>query len=140
MNERRFVFDVNVIVSALLFPRSNPRQALDIARDRGRILMTDTIQEELITVLYRPKFDKYITIDERTVFLTEFLSRVVWLESIEPIEECRDPKDDQYLELAVSGQADCIITGDEDLLVLHPFREIPILTVREFLENFSVDR
>ncbi|MEG3435618.1 putative toxin-antitoxin system toxin component, PIN family [Pannus brasiliensis CCIBt3594] len=121
MNERRFVFDVNVIVSALLFPRSNPRQALDIARYQGRILMTDTIQEELITVLYRPKFDKYLTLDDRTVFLTELLPRVVWIESIEPIEECRDSKDNKYLELAVSGRAKYLITGDEDLLVLHPF-------------------
>ena len=46
---------------------------------------------------------------------------------------CRDPKDNQFLELAVNGQADFIVTGDEDLLVLHPFRAIPILTPRDFL-------
>ncbi|WP_079680589.1 putative toxin-antitoxin system toxin component, PIN family [Planktothrix sp. PCC 11201] len=49
------------------------------------------------------------------------------------IEECRDPKDNKYLELAVSGNADYIITGDKDLLVLNPFRAISIITVDQFL-------
>jgi predicted nucleic acid-binding protein len=49
---------------------------------------------------------------------------------------CRDPKDDMYLELALSGKADCIITNDDDLLVLRPFEKIPIITPKEFLERF----
>lgn len=53
----------------------------------------------------------------------------------EQINECRDPKDNKYLELAVAGEVECIITGDEDLLVLNPFRGIKILTVQEFLES-----
>ncbi len=51
----------------------------------------------------------------------------------EEINECRDPKDNKYLELVVSGKAECIVTGDEDLLVLNPFRGIEILTVQKFL-------
>jgi predicted nucleic acid-binding protein len=53
----------------------------------------------------------------------------------EKIEICRDEKDNQYLELAINGQATCIVSGDSDLLVLNPFREIPILTIQEFLDN-----
>jgi putative PIN family toxin of toxin-antitoxin system len=56
----------------------------------------------------------------------------------EQMNECRDPKDNKYLELAVSGKAECIITGDEDLLVLHPFRQIDILTVQNFLDKINV--
>jgi predicted nucleic acid-binding protein len=52
------------------------------------------------------------------------------------IDACRDPKDNKFLELAVEAGAACIITGDKDLLVLNPFRNIPIFTPAEFLEKF----
>lgn len=52
----------------------------------------------------------------------------------EKIKECRDPKDDKFLELAVSGKADFIISGDGDLQVLNPFRKIKIVSPREFLD------
>ena len=55
----------------------------------------------------------------------------------ENIEACRDPKDDKFLELAVSGNADYIITGDDDLLELNPFQNVKIITSREFLEFFN---
>jgi predicted nucleic acid-binding protein len=55
------------------------------------------------------------------------------VEITEMIEACRDPKDNKVLEVAVNGQATCIVTGDEDLRILHPFRGIPILTPAEFL-------
>ena len=60
---------------------------------------------------------------------------IQFIDVIEQINECRDPKDNKYLELAVSGKAECIVTGDDDLLVLNPFRGIEILTVQEFLAN-----
>ncbi|WP_238361224.1 putative toxin-antitoxin system toxin component, PIN family [Iningainema tapete] len=58
---------------------------------------------------------------------------VMFIDMTEQINECRDPKDNKYLELALSGQAECIVTGDNDLLVLNPWRGIEILTVQEFL-------
>ncbi|MCE7922369.1 MAG: putative toxin-antitoxin system toxin component, PIN family [Haliscomenobacteraceae bacterium CHB4] len=57
--------------------------------------------------------------------------------SEEEIQACRDPKDNKYLEAAVAAQADCIISGDPDLLALHPFRNIPVLSPRDFL-NFPL--
>jgi predicted nucleic acid-binding protein len=53
------------------------------------------------------------------------------------ISICRDPRDDKFIELAIAGQAKCIVTGDKDLLNLHPFGELAILTPRQFLE-FSI--
>jgi predicted nucleic acid-binding protein len=58
------------------------------------------------------------------------------IEILEPIVACRDPKDDKFLELAVSGRAACIVTADEDLLALNPFRGISILSVERFLASF----
>jgi len=57
------------------------------------------------------------------------------IEIEETIIECRDAKDNKFLELAISGKASAIITGDKDLLVLHPFRGIPIITVSQFLDS-----
>ena len=54
----------------------------------------------------------------------------------ETITACRDPKDDKYLELAITCKASCIITGDKDLLILNPFEDIPIITASEFYKNF----
>ncbi|WP_243147552.1 putative toxin-antitoxin system toxin component, PIN family [Scytonema sp. UIC 10036] len=66
--------------------------------------------------------------------MASFVKTVKFVEITENIDICRDPKDNKYLELALSGQATCIISGDNDLLVLHPFQEISILTIQEFLE------
>jgi hypothetical protein len=131
----RFVLDANVIISALLFKKSLPRQALDKARKQGIVLMSRLIWSEINEVLARPKFDKYISIKERQLFLLAFEQTVKFIEIQETINACRDPKDDKYLDLAVNGQAECIVSGDRDLLTLHPFLEIPIITVAQFLNS-----
>lgn len=52
------------------------------------------------------------------------------------VDLCRDEKDNKYLELALAAKADCIITGDLDLLFLHPFDKTPILSAADFLKAF----
>jgi predicted nucleic acid-binding protein len=75
-------------------------------------------------VLRRPKLAAYVSPSESTAFLTE-LARVVQLVPIrERVELCRDPRDDKFLELALAGRADFLLTGDADLLALHPFGEL----------------
>ncbi|MEH2466330.1 putative toxin-antitoxin system toxin component, PIN family [Nostoc sp.] len=61
-NNRRFVFDTNVLISAFLFSQSKPRQALEQAQDIGVIVLSNSVLSELEEVLSRPKFDRYITI------------------------------------------------------------------------------
>jgi uncharacterized protein len=129
-----FVLDANLIVSALLNKKGKARQALDKAQTIGTVLMSVSILQELEEVLSRPKFDKYLTLVERQLFLTGFVKTVELVEVGETIEVCRDPKDNKYLELAVSGKATCIVSGDADLLVLNPFRNIPILSIPQFLD------
>jgi len=92
--------------------------------------------EELNEVLGREKFSRYITRENREHFLAAFIQSARFIEVTEKIIACRDPKDDKFLELAVSGHATCIVTGDDDLLALHPFRGIPILSVGHFLASF----
>jgi putative PIN family toxin of toxin-antitoxin system len=129
----RWVIDANVLVSAMLFDESVPgRAAFDVLNQR-RLLVSPASLREIIEVVNRRRFDKYVDSDDREEFLKTVLEAALVIEPGERIEECRDPKDNRYLELAVAGQAAGIITGDEDLLVLHPFRGIPILTPAQYL-------
>lgn len=129
----RCAFDTNVIVSALLFNDSVPGQALMRALDQGKILISEELSEELSDVLNRPMFDRYASQEERDEFLYALTLESEFVEITESVRACRDPKDDKILELAINGNADYVITGDEDLLALNPFRGIPILRPAEFL-------
>ncbi len=128
-----FVLDTNVIVSAVLSPRSVPRQAFDLAFLRGTVLVSDSILVELDNVLRRPKFERYISAEGRLQFLAKFVEDAIIVEVMEVVTDCRDAKDNKFLELAVSGDAKCIVTGDADLLVLDPFRGISIITPQAFM-------
>jgi uncharacterized protein len=130
-----YVFDTNVLVSALLFANSSPRKALELALDIGKILISKETIDELNNVLSRPKFERYISQQKRGRFLLSFVQKSMLIDIQEKIEECRDPKDNKFLELAINGKATAIISGDKDLLVLHPFRSISIFTVSQFLNS-----
>lgn len=117
------------MVSALLFKNSKPRKALD----KGDIIISVPVLLELNKVLSRKKFDRYLLDQERKAFLALLFKEAELKETFEKIQVCREPKDDKYLELAASGDAKYIITGDQDLLVLNPFRQISILTPEQFL-------
>ena len=132
---RRIVIDTNVYVSRFIRPASVPGLAVVKAARQDHMLISMPIWMELRTVLQRPKFARYI----RPGLLDPFLN-AVWM-AVEPIaipfpiRACRDPRDDKFLEVAVHGRADLIVTGDADLLALHPFRGITILTPAKYLER-----
>ena len=137
-NPPKFVVDTNIVVSAVLFPKSVPRQALDYAQNIGIVVVSASTLSELQQVLSRSKFDRYVPFDERESFLQRLTNTTQLIQVTESVEACRDPKDNQYLELAVSSQASAIITGDQDLLVLHPFRDIAIVTPQVFLDSLFI--
>jgi len=129
----RVVLDTNVVVSALLLSDSVPRQAFDKALDHGEIIISTPVLLELAEVLARNKLNKYLTEQERMRFLVALLKESELVGITEQISDCRDPNDNKFLELAVCGNADVLVTGDDDLLVLNPFRGIALLTPRDFL-------
>jgi uncharacterized protein len=131
----RVVMDTNVVVSAVLLPQSMPRQAFDRALQHGTLLMSPATVTELNDVLRRPRFDPYVHEDERLEFLAVLVRDAEVVEVTEVVTDYRDPKDNKFLELALDGKATHIVSGDEDLLVLHPFRGIPILTPRGFIAH-----
>lgn len=134
----RGVIDNNVVVSALL-TGGVPRRAFYTLLDAGTILISAPVLLELAEVLNRKKFDKYLTQDERMRFMVGFLKDAEMAEISETINICRDRTDNMLLELAVSGDADYLITGDKDLLVLNPFRGVEIITPREFSDNENAE-
>jgi len=133
MSKAKFVLDSNVLVSAALFKDSIARQAFNKAAIDGQILVSEPVLAELRDVFSRPRFNRYLSSELRTAFLTDLLTVVEIVEITESIAACRDPKDNKFLELAVDGQATCILSSDKDLLVLHPFQGIAIVTPADFL-------
>jgi putative PIN family toxin of toxin-antitoxin system len=135
MSEHRIVIDTGVAVSAVLLPGSVPRRAFDTALARGVVLVSEATVAELDDVLRRAKFNKYVAEDRRLEFLAALVRETEAVEITESVTACRDAKDNKFLELAVCGRASCLLTGDQDLLALHPFRGVPILTPAQFLES-----
>ena len=133
MTETRLVFDSNVLISGLLFDNSIPQKVFDYALTQAVVLLSEPTFQELTEVLIRPKFDRYVSLDKRLQLLSILSTKAEIIEIIETINDCRDPKDNKFLELAVNGKADYLITGDNDLLVLNPFKSIKILTPQAFL-------
>ena len=135
MSRWRFVLDTNLVISALLLKQSTSRQAFDKALDTGRFLLSLAIIDELDTTLRKEKFNRYLFEQERLDFLSKLVRSATLIEVNVSITDCRDLKDNKFLELAISGTAHCIISGDNDLLVLNPYRSIAILTPRAFIEH-----
>lgn len=136
----RTVVDTNILIRALIKPQGTVGPVLDrLSTGDYRVLYSPAILEEIVDVLSRRRFrDKYGVKDQDIETLLALF--ILHGEKIVPqqrIEVCRDPKDDKFLEIAVEGTADIIVTGDEDLLVLNPFEGIPIVKPAEFLYRLA---
>jgi uncharacterized protein len=137
MKVNRVVLDTNVFISALLSSSGKPFASLSWALDNATILASRELISELATRLARPKFAKYVSEERRNAFISEIALLSVQIEVSGALKACRDPDDDKLLEIAVLGQADCIVTGDQDLLVLDPFQGVRIMTPASFLEAIA---
>ena len=129
----RFIADTNLIISRLLLPNSKPAKAFTKAQKGGDMLVSDSTLSELAQVLARPKFDKYLSPEDRKRFFTLIAPLCIKIDIVLTITACRDPKDNKFLELALNGSADFILSGDKDLHALHPFQGIPIYKPAEYL-------
>ena len=129
----RAVLDTNVAVNAALMSNSTSRRVVDLILEQGTLLISVPTLAELNEVLRRPRFNRYLGEERRLEFLATLLREAELVEVTETVSVCRDPDDDKFLELAVSGAATHIISGDDDLLTLHPFRGISLLSPQDFV-------
>lgn len=139
MQENKIVIDTNILVSAVLFPNSLPAKALDKAMNYWEIVVSKNTLNEFLEVISRNKFDKYFVnrANGRQVFIENFTQSVTLIEPTEEITDCKDPKDNQFLEIAISANAQLLVTGDhKDLITMNPYRGLKILTAKEFLEKY----
>jgi putative PIN family toxin of toxin-antitoxin system len=125
---KRVILDTNVLLSRLLLPDSITARAVRRLLDRAQPIVSEETLRELAETLARPKFDSYASRPDRHKFFELYARVAEWVPVTTTIRRCRDPKDDRFLELAVDGKADWIITGDKDLLELSPFQSTSILT------------
>jgi putative PIN family toxin of toxin-antitoxin system len=130
----RVVVDTNVFISAALKEKSLPGMAAHLVADSGLLLKSTITERELFVTLARPRLAPLIPPHFRD-WLGELMVAAELVAIAERITACRDPKDDKFLELAVNGHADLIVSGDADLLALNPFREIPIVTPATFVQG-----
>lgn len=135
----RVVHDTNVVLSALLFNSGALVPFRDSWRNgRIRPLASRNSTEELIKVLAYPKFR--LSTEERKELLHDYLPYCETVAISEPppsVPECRDPSDHAFLELALAGRADAVVTGDKDLLTIQKLFAIPILQPAEFLRRIG---
>jgi uncharacterized protein len=135
MRAERFVVDTNVLISALLQPSGRTAEALAAIRSaRGMLLFSDETFAELASRLGRPKFDRYVSQAARRRFLTDLAGVGEWVAIKGTVRACRDPDDDKFLETAIEGGADYLVTGDRDLLVLDSFGGVRVLTPANLFE------
>jgi len=132
----RIVLDTNVLVSAALKQKSMPGMTALVVERRGALLKSLATEEQLFEVVARPYFTSLIDLDTRA-WLKKLMADAELVTITERIAACRDPTDDKFLELAVSGHADLIVSGDADLLALNPFRGVPIDTPAAFVQGVA---
>lgn len=132
---KRVVVDTNVFVSRLLRFDSVPGCAAEKAIHHATLLVSQSTMNELAEVLSQSKFDRYVTVEQRMQFVRLIAQTAEFVSIIHPIRECRDPKDDKFLEVALNGRADVIVTGDEDLLKMNPWRNVAILSPADSLQR-----
>jgi uncharacterized protein len=136
----RLVLDTNIIISGMLWSGS-PKQVLKIlAEGKVQAITTEAMLDELKEVIERPKFVKRLELLAKSPqeLLAEYTAKVQIIEAA-PLNEAisTDPDDDVFLACAVSGKAKLIVSGDPHLLNVKMYKNIPILTAGEFLENFE---
>ena len=125
--------DASIVVSAALKPGSVPDTAIVQAAYSRGVALSFAVFGEIETVLARPKFAKSVLPENRAKLLARILDGAAWFEPSMRVAECRDPKDDKYLELALAASASAIVTGDADLLDMDPWRGVRLLRPAEYL-------
>jgi uncharacterized protein len=133
MKVRRVVIDTNVLISAALLKDSTPATAVQLALQHGRIVFSDATFAELQTRLWRPKFDRYLTLEMRKLLLQDLTSVADWVTPTETERHSPDPGDDMFVHAALAADAELLISGDRDLLGLRRVRNVAMLSPADAL-------
>jgi len=131
----RIILDTNTLVSAFVFSGATPRAVLRHALNAYQLVFSTETWDELADVFQRDKFDAALPRANRMRVLAELARYIDVVTVTSTITDCRDAKDNKFLGLALDGGAKLIVTGDKDLLTLHPWRDVDILSAGDFLQG-----
>jgi putative PIN family toxin of toxin-antitoxin system len=134
---KRIVIDTSIAISAAILPNSISNRAFSLALQHFQLVSSDSTLAELIEVIYRAKFDKYLTDEMRLEFLTVVAQASEFITIRSVIKDCPDPKDNQFLELGIDGDANIILSGDPHLTDMNPYRNIIIIGPKEFVSRLN---
>lgn len=124
----RIVVDTNVPVSAILAPRSVPKQWVSWCLQHAELVFTDETEAEFLEVVSREKFDRFAPAEARMAAALAIVGSSVRVQVSHMVQACRDARDDKFLDAALAGSACVLVTGDKDLLILHLFKGVAIVT------------
>ena len=132
----RVVFDTNALISALIVPSSVPAKALDLAVEHFEIIVSKATWQEFEQKIKKTSLERYFRNTQDRDAAVHAINRVVTHVAVRSaVTDCRDPKDNLFLELALDGKAETIISGDKDLLVLNPWRGVCIQSPGDFYRD-----
>ncbi|MEO8883227.1 MAG: putative toxin-antitoxin system toxin component, PIN family [Devosia sp.] len=127
------VLDVSTLVSVAIREDSTPDRAFRHALRTDRVAVSEPVLLELLDVLHRPGLARFVRPALRTALLNQLYALAIRFTPTVSVTDCRDAKDNKYLELALTADAATIVSSDNDLLVLHPWRGVRILLPAAYL-------
>ena len=134
---RHIVIDTNVLISAGLLPNSVSAHALTLAFERFVMAQNQATWHELQDRIVRKKFDRYFGVMGRLDLLARLAQNTTFFEPVAVATDSRDATDNKFLGLSLDAQATCILSGDRDLQILHPYKTIPIYSPGEFIAEMA---
>jgi uncharacterized protein len=137
MSLERVVIDTNVLISAALVPGNAPSRVVAWVLQHQRLLFSEETFEELRTRLHRPKFDRYLSLEDRKLLLHDFNAAADWVALEEVASFSRDRDDDKFVQTALNGGARWLVSGDVDLLCLGSVQLVKIMTPAQALTVFT---
>jgi len=137
MKAERWVIDTNVLISAALLSGSLPAALVSRALRDFRIVFSSATFAELETRLWRPKFDRTITLESRKLLLHDLAAAAEWVEPASVATFSLDPDDDKFVDAALAAKARWLVTGDSDLLTLGQVEDVVILTPAQALRRLE---
>lgn len=134
MTSLKLVIDTNTLISAALSAQGAPAKLVQLALAHHRLVLSQATLDELRTRLYRPKFDRYISLESRERLLHDFNASALWVDVGEPAAYCRDRDNDHFIEAALKAQAHFLVSGDKDLLEAPAQAGLRIVSVHQALD------
>ena len=138
MTSLKLVIDTNVLISAALSAQGTPAKLLRWVLESHTLVFSQATFDELQSRIYRPKFDRYITLEQRQRLLHDFNASAHWIDLAPYPAYCRDPDDDKFIECALYAQVPYVVSEDKHLLNLVQYKQVRFLSAAEFLKAVDI--